>query len=423
MNFEINSSNSIGLSVSRRRPPSFSRLSEPPGVIRTYFSPMGPLVLMDTMASSCRSMASAMRRPTMARYLSSRMFSTRPTSTPAISTTAPGLRPDTESNSAVTRYPADPMNSSFPSRMERYASPASPNKTKMPTTSSVLVWLIRSLAPRRKPGATPPGAPPPPEPWGPSAFRPPSGGTDGALGAARDELTHPRVLRPAHLVRGPGHHDGPLVQHGHLVGDVEDVRHVVADHHAGEPEALVGFRDQAVDGVQHDGVQPRGRLVEKDDLRVRHQGAGQGHPLPHPPADLGRKLVPHIPHPHGLQAMVHPVRHLGLGQPRLLPQGEGHVLEDGHGVEEGPPLKEDPEPGPHPVQRPPPQGDEIHPLHQDLPPVRPQEADQVLEQDALAGAAPADDGGDPALGDGQGDPPQDLLAVEGLVEGSDLDHR
>src|SRR5574341_1874215 len=121
------------------------------------------------------------------------------------------------------------MNSSFPSRMERYASPANPSKTKMPTTSSVLVWLIPFLAPPRSL----------------------SSGADGPFGAARDELAHPRVLRVAHLVRRPGHQDGPLVQHGHLVGDVEHVRYVVADHHTGEPEAFVSLRDQAVDGVQH----------------------------------------------------------------------------------------------------------------------------------------------------------------------------
>src|SRR6266446_6186545 len=52
MYLEINSSRSMGASTSRMRPLGGMILSEPPGLIRMYFSPIKPLVLIEAIESS-----------------------------------------------------------------------------------------------------------------------------------------------------------------------------------------------------------------------------------------------------------------------------------------------------------------------------------------------------------------------------------
>src|SRR5262249_53368371 len=52
MYLESSSSKSTGASTSVMRPLGLMRRSEPPGLIRMYFSPISPLVLMDAIESS-----------------------------------------------------------------------------------------------------------------------------------------------------------------------------------------------------------------------------------------------------------------------------------------------------------------------------------------------------------------------------------
>ena len=53
MYFDSSSSKSTGASTSRIFPPGGMILSEPPGLILTYFSPISPLVLIEAIESSC----------------------------------------------------------------------------------------------------------------------------------------------------------------------------------------------------------------------------------------------------------------------------------------------------------------------------------------------------------------------------------
>src|SRR5665647_1610070 len=70
-----------------------------------------------------------------------------PTSTPAISTLAPGRRPVTELNSATTGTRSPPTSSIFPSRRERYPMQAIPARRNSPTAVSVFPFFIPSLPP------------------------------------------------------------------------------------------------------------------------------------------------------------------------------------------------------------------------------------------------------------------------------------
>jgi hypothetical protein len=72
------------------------------------------------------------------------------------------------------------------------------------------------------------------------------------------------------------------------------------------------------------------RLVEQEDCRLEHEGAGQGDPLPLASGDLARHPLAEDlgPKPHHLERPPHPLRDLGLGRLALL-QAEGDVALDG----------------------------------------------------------------------------------------------
>src|SRR5262244_3503141 len=113
-----------------------------------------------------------------------------------------------------------------------------------------------------------------------------SGSVVIGLGLAPDEALDDGIGR---ALDGPGLarlHDDTLVEHGHAVGDLEDLGDLVADHHRGEAELAVELLDEPVNGIDEDGIEAGGGLVEEDDLRFSHEGAGDGHALAHATRDL-----------------------------------------------------------------------------------------------------------------------------------------
>src|SRR5262245_2602390 len=73
--------------------------------------------------------------------------------------------------------------------------------------------------------------------------------TPSGVGLAADELLHDRVHRPLNDRRWSHLDDAALVQHGHGVGDLEDLGDLVAHHHRGEVMAPVQLDDEPVDAV------------------------------------------------------------------------------------------------------------------------------------------------------------------------------
>ncbi len=195
-------------------------------------------------------------------------------------------------------------------------------------------------------------------------------------------------------------------------------------HHDGcKPKLPLGLDDQVVDGPRQEGIQSRGRLVEQDDLRPHHERARQSRPLPHATAQLGWKLMAHPRQPHLVQHLEDFPFDLGLFQFRLLAQGKGDVLKDGQRVEERRALEQHGELLPHLVELARAQPRNIHPIHQHLTAIRFQESDHMLEQDALATAATADDRGHPAPRNLKIDAVQDRLPAERLLHPYEADHR
>ena len=121
---------------------------------------------------------------------------------------------------------------------------------------------------------------------------------------------------------GPDSTIEALVEHGHAVGDAEDLRDLVAHHDGGEAELPVQFPDQVVDRVDEDGIEARGRLVEEDDLGLGHERPRDRHALAHAARDLRGVLVAHARQPDLLELLLHPAPDVGGGQPASSRAGE-----------------------------------------------------------------------------------------------------
>ena len=82
--------------------------------------------------------------------------------------------------------------------------------------------------------------------------------------------------------------------------------------------------DEAADLGDLTGVEPDGRLVENQHLRVAHEGLGQAHPLPVALREIADDPMLHVAD----EALVH---HLGHGalRPPVHPFDLGHEIEIG----------------------------------------------------------------------------------------------
>ena len=109
--------------------------------------------------------------------------------------------------------------------------------------------------------------------------------------------------------------------------------------------------DQLVDDVRRDRVEPGGRLVVEDVLRVHRDRARQPDALAHAARQRGRLQRLDVREPHPLEPLAHPPAHLGLVQvARVLAQRQRHVLAHRHRVEQRRALEQHPEAPAHRVQ-------------------------------------------------------------------------
>ena len=132
------------------------------------------------------------------------------------------------------------------------------------------------------------------------------------------------------------------MEHGHPVGDLEDLRDLVADHDRREAEPAVQVQDQVVDGVDEDRVEPGGGLVEEHDLGLGHQRPAMATRLRMPPEISAGILVAHAGQPHLAQAPPRARRDPLGGSRRLLAEREGHVVRTVMESKRAPPWKTTP---------------------------------------------------------------------------------
>src|SRR4029079_4032624 len=108
---------------------------------------------------------------------------------------------------------------------------------------------------------------------------------------------------------------------------------------------------------------------------------------------------------------------------RVLAQREGDVVVEVEGAEEGTVLEEDAELAPDPVEVLLLHADDVLAVDPDLALFGAQQTDDVLEEDRFPGPGRAQDGGDLALGDTEGDVLQNRVRAEGLGDALQVDDR
>jgi hypothetical protein len=107
----------------------------------------------------------------------------------------------------------------------------------------------------------------------------------------------------------------------------------------------------------------------------------------------------------------------------VLPEGKGDIFAHRHRIEEGRLLEEHSKFLSDFVELAFPQLDDVRAVDQDLAAVRPEETNDVLEQDALPAAAPPDDHGGLPLLDLEVNAAQDFLLSKRFVEIDQPNHR
>src|SRR6266511_2397640 len=96
------------------------------------------------------------------------------------------------------------------------------------------------------------------------------GGLRGASASSRE--VGPLQLLSRQLLHAVGDDDAALPHHVAAATQVEAQLYVLLDdHHGGS--ALPDAEEHLEDSVDSDGAQPESRLVQKQDLRLRHESA------------------------------------------------------------------------------------------------------------------------------------------------------
>src|SRR5690242_1335537 len=106
-------------------------------------------------------------------------------------------------------------------------------------------------------------------------------------------LVNPRMIVLEKLFQG-AYPDFLVDQHRDAVADREQAVEVVRHHEYGQAKAALQIADQFVEGAGGDRIETGGRLVEKNDLRIEGQRAGETGPLAHAAGQLGGIFLPRI---------------------------------------------------------------------------------------------------------------------------------
>ena len=153
------------------------------------------------------------------------------------------------------------------------------------------------------------------------------------LALSRDRVEQQRgvgvMRRREDLLDGALLHDAAVVQHHHPVGQPPHHGQVVGDEQVGHVGAGLQLPQQLQDVVLHRHVEGRQDLVAQDQLGLRGEGLGDGHPLGLAPAELGRVAVDvaRVEVDTG-QQFGHAVAPLGLRQVEEHVEGAAQVVAD-----------------------------------------------------------------------------------------------
>ena len=242
-----------------------------------------------------------------------------------------------------------------------------------------------------------------------------------ALGLTREELADEGVRRVEHVVAVARLDDPALPEHGEVLPDPACRGDVVGDHDVGAAVLGVHLLDQLAEQRRAHRVETRVRLVEHDDLGLEHERAREARALAHAARELVRQALAGVGQADLVEALVDDVGDLLLGHLRVLAQRERDVVVDVHRAEQRAVLEQDPERPAHLEQLGRPQLGDRAAMHDDVALVGEQQADQVLDEHALARARRAEHDADHALRDTDVEAVENTGLAEALVHVDALD--
>ena len=125
---------------------------------------------------------------------------------------------------------------------------------------------------------------------------------------------------------------GVGVQEHRVVTDREDTGKLVGDHDDRRTEAVAQLQYKVVEQSCADGVEPRRRLVEEQDLGVERHGPRKTGPLFHATGNLVGVVVFESGKPDQHQLVIDDLADLGIAECRVLFQGQADILRERHGT-------------------------------------------------------------------------------------------
>ena len=155
-----------------------------------------------------------------------------------------------------------------------------------------------------------------------------------SLTMVRVALARPAGLDDLHEAAGTRRHGADAVgQHGRLVERVGDQQHGGAGAPP-QPQHLVAHQQPRL------RVERAERLVEQDEARLQHQGAGDADALAHAAGKLRRIGAGEVLQPHEGERIVDPAAHFGVRHAAAA-QAEGGIVVDGQPGKAGVLLEDD----------------------------------------------------------------------------------
>src|ERR1017187_7625136 len=395
----VMSSNPVPEDPSRRAPFGRRGAAGSPALSSTYLSPSMPRDLTCAIAPWWSSTLGSRARWANAVPSGRReMPSTLPTRTPAIRTADLSSRPATSLKCASAEF----VRAFLPKWMSSIFRMRTPRATRTTTKNAPIFAVVVMARPSyvRRPGL----------------FRAPLrlGLRRRELAVAGHECRDTLVLRLLELLRGHVDVDLASREKPHTVRYRERDLEIVRDRDRRRFEPRPHLLDDLHDDVRRDRVEAGRGFVEKEDFGLQRDRAREAYAAPHPSRKLGRALVLDAGQAHELKALSHPIGDLLFRLLRVPREGKRDVLAHAHRVEERAFLKRHAELASQDVALARRHRPEVLAVDLDRARIGLQEANDVLQENALADPRLSDEGERLAFLDLEIQTYEDLLFAEAL---------
>ena len=157
---------------------------------------------------------------------------------------------------------------------------------------------------------------------------------NGTFGAAIEKLNKHGVVRLPHLLGRPFCDDLPAVEHRHARGHAECTVHQMRDDYRCHFRSLGQVDDQLIDNRTDYRIQPRGRFIEKNQLRLHDQRSGETDAFAHATAQFERHRVAFAGELDQRQFLVYDLVDFSGTLVSQFPERQRQILADAAGTKE-----------------------------------------------------------------------------------------